>query len=52
MSYCFSNLYVLCIFNIGNLVVQMLHDGHGAVLNFGQINMEIKKMFQHNLCMH
>lgn len=36
MSYCFSNLYMLCILNNSNLVVQMLHDGHGAVLNFGQ----------------
>ena len=50
MSYCFSNLYMLCILNISNLVVQMLHDGHGAVLNFGQYGN--KKMFQHNLCMH
>ena len=27
---------MLCILNISNFVVQMLHDRHGAVLNFGQ----------------
>ena len=27
---------MLCILNISNFVVQMLHDRHGAVFNFGQ----------------
>ena len=27
---------MLCILDISNFVVQMLHDRHGAVLNFGQ----------------
>ena len=44
MSYCFSNLYMLCILNISNLVVQMSHDGHGAVLNLGQYGSK-KKCF-------
>ena len=44
MFYCFSNLYMLCILNISNLVVQMSHDGHGAVLNLGQYGSK-KKCF-------
>ena len=40
MSYCFCNLYMLCILNISKLVVQMLHDGHGVVLNFEQYEVK------------
>ena len=40
MPYCFSNLYMLCILNVSNLVVQMLHDGQGAVLNFEQYEIK------------
>ena len=32
---------MLCILNISNLVVQMLHDGHGVGLNFEQYEVKI-----------